>query len=152
MGQRRIVAGFGLAALAAGAVTVAAPQAFAQELAPGVSCEEFGFECSNDTDDTYRVKSTVGCGGSGVATTWHDVTTYVPPRARVTVSTTCSPRHESGSWEHQPPKLGPDGKYESQPPVWEPGDVVPTRPTGVIHQSAVVDNNPPAPAPSGSFG
>lgn len=149
MGQRRFVIGLGIAALFAGAVGVAAPQAFAQELAPGVSCEEY--TCRNDTDDTYRVESTVACDGPGVMTDLQRAITYVPPRATVKVSTNCFPQRGPGSWEREPGKLQPDGTRDRGRRVWKQGDLIPTHPVGITHRSAEVDNNPPPPA-TGSFG
>ncbi|RDI48504.1 hypothetical protein [Nocardia mexicana] len=169
MGQRLTI-GLGFAALFAGTVGVLAPQAAAQELAPGVSCE--GFTCRNDTDDTYRVEATVHCSdGTSVP-----VRRYIGPRlqaARVNVGCpsttepgtweTPPPRMSPGTWEQQPPTVGPDGKLETKPPVykpgtWErqspefkPGRTIPHHVVSIEYRSAVVDNSPP-PAPSGSAG
>ncbi|CAM4523848.1 hypothetical protein NONI108955_42665 [Nocardia ninae] len=74
--------GVGVAALVAGTVGVLAPQAAAQELAPGVSCE--GFVCRNDTDDTYRVEGVASCSD------WYErrMTGQVPVRERIRPHTT----------------------------------------------------------------
>ncbi|MFJ1458895.1 hypothetical protein [Nocardia sp. N2S4-5] len=169
MGQRLAI-GLGVAVVVGGAIGVLAPQAGAEELAAGVSCE--GFVCRNDTDDTYRVEGVALCS-DGMAV---KVTKYVAPHvpeARVNVE--CAPtvehgewreqppRRTPGTWEHQPPTVGPDGKveqrppvfkpggWEPQPPVFEPGRTIPNTVVSIDYRSAVVDNNPP-PAPTGSAG
>lgn len=151
MGQRLSVVGFGIAALFAGTVGAAAPQALAQEVAPGVSC--VGYRCSNDTDDTYRVQATVACSLMGSSATYTSVavTTYVPARGFADVVASCPTYTEMGTWEQQPSTLQPDGSLKTEPPVWRPGDSYQTFPSGIEYGSAVVDNDPP-PAPSGSFG
>ncbi len=61
--RHQVAVGLGIAALFGSAVGVLAPQAAAQELAPGVSCD--GFTCRNDTDDTYRVEGVGQCTDFG---------------------------------------------------------------------------------------
>lgn len=78
----RLGFGLGVAALFASVVGMLAPQAAAQELVPGVSCEEF--VCRNDTDDTYRVEGIASC------TDWSErrITGQVPVKQRVRPHTT----------------------------------------------------------------
>ncbi|MBF6328547.1 hypothetical protein [Nocardia transvalensis] len=145
MGQR-LKFGLGTAAVLAATVGVLAPQATAEELAPGLSCEKN--TCRNDTDDMYRVEVAVTCW-NGTYTT----TRYVAEHStRFLDDFGCAPRQEPGHWEHRPDRMGPDGKWEHQPSEFEPGRFIPQHPTKIEYLSAVVDNDPqPAPS-SGSAG
>lgn len=90
--------------------------------------------------------------GSVLATSVERARTYVAPHTSATVTVSCPWYTEPGTWENQPSVMQPDGTWKQDPPQWKPGNSVPTYPSGITYLSAVVDNNPPPPAPSGSFG
>ncbi|MFF0528016.1 hypothetical protein ACFYT3_06460 [Nocardia amikacinitolerans] len=139
--------GLGVASVVMAATGMLAPQAVAQELAPGVSCE--GYSCRNDTDDTYRVESVVTCSdGAGQ----FPVTTYALPRATTELRFGCPTTTTPGQLQQQPPVLNPDGPgYVNPPPTMGPPQVKMTHPVLVEHRSAEIDNNPPQ-EPTGSAG
>lgn len=56
----RRVAGLGIAAVAVGVITLGAPPAAAEDLAPGVSCSDQGW-CHNDTGTMYRITGQTTC-------------------------------------------------------------------------------------------
>ncbi|MEV6218732.1 hypothetical protein [Nocardia sp. NPDC051833] len=118
----------GLLAATAGVahLVLAAPQAAAATLAPGITCD--GFACRNDTDDTYRVRSQVLCDAAGVSAVPRQtvmVDTHVPPRDTARISVAC-----------------PVVSTPPTPPEVRPGPLVGTMATGVVHLSAEVDNGP----------
>ncbi|WP_156095076.1 hypothetical protein [Nocardia lijiangensis] len=137
--SQRLTFGLGVVSVVVAAAGILAPQAVAQELAPGVSCE--GFSCRNDTDDTYRVESVVTCSdGAGQAT----VVTYARPQATTDLQFSCPFKTFPGKMEQQPPRLNPDGPgYVYPPPTLGPPEVKMTRPVLIEHRSAEIDNNPP---------
>ncbi|MEU8896929.1 hypothetical protein [Nocardia sp. NPDC048505] len=124
------------AGIAALGCTALAPLAAAAELAPGLTCAGEG--CRNDTGDTYRVEAEVTC--------WNGISTqvrHVGPRTTELLGFACVPKTDPGTWEPVPPTVGPDGKWEHQPPQWIPGQTTPQSPLGIDYRSAVVDNDPP---------
>lgn len=133
--RHRLTFGLGIAGMLAAAVL--APQASAQELATGVGCDEFA--CHNDTDDTYRVESTVQCfSGKQMP-----LTTYLSPHVRnIPVSASCPTITDPPTWEQQPPTMQPDGSWQSQPPQSKPGQVHMDSVASIHHLRAVVDNDP----------
>ncbi len=133
--------------VAAGTLLGAAPHAVAAvEVTPGINCERAG--CHNDNDDMYRVDAEVLCSeGGGLV---HG-TAWVPAHGDATIGAACPLISGPGHWETPPAQLGPDGKFESQPPVFRPDFPQPTTPVSYRYLGAVVDNNPPPP-PTGSFG
>ncbi|MEV0342687.1 hypothetical protein AB0H49_27030 [Nocardia sp. NPDC050713] len=143
--RQRLTFGLGVASVVMAAAGVLAPQAVAQELAPGVSCE--GYSCRNDTDDTYRVESVVTCS-DGVGQV--PVVTYARPRATTDLVFVCPTKTIPGQLQQQPPVLNPNGPgYVNPPPTMGPPEMKITHPVLVEHRGAVVDNNPPQ-EPSGS--
>ncbi|MEU2256862.1 hypothetical protein ABZ540_27180 [Nocardia xishanensis] len=145
--RQRLTFGLGIASAVMAAAGVLAPRAVAQELAPGVSCEQFS--CRNDTDDTYRVESVVTCSaGAGQI----PVVTYALPRKTTPVLVGCPHVTVPGKLEHHPPVLKPDGRgYDYPPPTMGPPEIKVTYPVLIEHRSAEVGNNPP-PRPTGSAG
>ncbi|WP_431969966.1 hypothetical protein [Nocardia sp. bgisy134] len=136
--RQRLTFGLGLASFVMAAAGVLAPQAVAQELAPGVSCKQFS--CRNDTDDTYRVRSVVTCSdGAGQVS----VVTYARPQATTPVLAGCPHVTVPGKLEHHPPVMNPDGRgYDYPPPTIGPPEVVITYPVLIEHRSAEIDNTP----------
>ncbi|MGV9616637.1 hypothetical protein [Nocardia xishanensis] len=144
--RQRLTSGLGVASAVMAVAGVLAPQAVAQELAPGLSCEQFS--CRNDTDDTYRVASVVTCsGGAGQI----PVVTYALPRTTTPVLVGCPHVTVPGKLEHHPPVLKPGGGYDNPPPTMGPPEVEFTYPVLIEHRSAEVDNNPRS-QPTGSAG
>ncbi|MBL1073402.1 hypothetical protein JK358_03225 [Nocardia sp. 2] len=134
MVQKRFTAGFGLAALFAVTAAITAPQAAAQELAPGVSCVEK--TCVNDTDDRYRVTSKVLCSGLAGLPVTIEATTDVPARGTAEVTVGCPAHYEPPTWEQKPPRLGRDGTFEYEPPTLKPGETHFRYVTRIDHESA----------------
>ncbi|MEV0034009.1 hypothetical protein [Nocardia sp. NPDC050793] len=145
--RQRLTFGLGVASAVMAAAGVLAPQAVAQELAPGISCEQFS--CRNDTDDTYRVESVVTCSdGAGQI----PVVTYARPQATTKVFAGCPHVTVPGKLQHHPPVPNPDGPgFIYPPPTMGPPEVEITYPVLIDHRSAEVDNNPPQ-RPTGSAG
>ncbi|MFD0366214.1 hypothetical protein ACFQZZ_32660 [Nocardia sp. GCM10030253] len=94
------------------ALTATAPQAAAQELAPGLVCE--GVACDNNTENTYTLSGTATCkqdrpdriGSHGIRenrlprTNWGKVTGRITPHGRVTdLQVTCFGRYSGGTFE-----------------------------------------------------
>lgn len=129
------------------AAAMLAPNAAARALAPGVTCEKR--TCHNDTDDTYRVDLVMTCtlpGGKVRATV------YARPHTTTRVRDYCPTVTKPGELQQQPPTMNPDGTWDNHPPTVGPPRVEFTFPVRVDYRSAVVDNTPPPPAPSGSTG
>lgn len=152
MSSRRFTVGTGIATLMAGVAGMLAPQTFAvaQELAPGVVCD--GFQCTNDTDDSYRIETVVRCSPLEVSAQVAPefvLTTYVGPHSSATVVGSCPAVYEPGTLQNPPPRMVPGEGWVQDPPVMTPGRHIPTY-ASVVRQSAVVDDNPPAGVPSGS--
>ncbi|MFB8008022.1 hypothetical protein [Nocardia sp. NPDC056000] len=151
MEQQRFAVGLGVTGiLFAVAIGSGAPQAAADELAPGVSCN--GYSCVNDTDDTYRIESDVECSAWTVMSrrTIH-IKTYVAPHTTAKVVASCPMYQEPATSQSVPPTRRPDGTLQHHLPETVPGKFIPTYPQAIRYRSAQVDNNPPPP-PTGSFG
>lgn len=111
---------FGIAAVIAAGVTALAPQAAAQELAPGLNCGS-DYICHNDTDDIYRVSWRVSC--------------------------TTGPGERSVTWvgTHRAATLRPACPFDYRPGFTPDfSDWVPGTPLSVEYLGAEVDNDPAA--------
>ncbi|GAB0107060.1 hypothetical protein JMUB6875_60520 [Nocardia sp. JMUB6875] len=142
---QRLLIGLGAAALITAATGVLAPAAFAKDLADGVSCT--GSTCRNDTDDAYRVRIRVSCQRF---IDGYDSSVWVAAHSTARVPANCPGHWEQGPRRMDPPQMKPDGTWSS--PSWEdgPDEFKPGFVTDIEYLSATVDNNRPAPAPSGS--
>ncbi|QLY28523.1 hypothetical protein [Nocardia huaxiensis] len=138
------------AAAVALAVGWAAP-AYAHELAPGVSCENFN--CNNSTDDMYRVQSTVTCTSVFTYLPYATVpvATWVPAHGSAAIVASCPYENDPGHMGNGHLGTNHNGQSEWVPGQWEQGPSKPGIASSVTYESAVVDNNPPPP-PSGSGG
>ncbi|UGT42924.1 hypothetical protein LTV02_05865 [Nocardia yamanashiensis] len=135
MVQRVMIAG-GIAGVLTAAAAMLAPEAAAQELAPGLSCGESS--CRNDTGDTYRVEATAVCSGGAYV----DATTYAGPHRRTDVVASCPSTLGAGTWDSPPPTMNPDGTFTTQPPVYVPGSWEYGYVIRIDYTRAVVDNDP----------
>ncbi|WP_069160004.1 hypothetical protein [Nocardia altamirensis] len=95
--RHQLAFSLGVTALVASAVAVLAPQAAAQELAPGLNCDRF--VCRNDTDDTYRVEALVSCSDWGDRRITHEVPVVrkIRPRTTLDVTPSCNAPGETSS-------------------------------------------------------
>ncbi len=135
------------AAVSAVALGVLAPQTVAappQQLAPGLSCQEFGCH-NNDPRNTYLVHAPVICSNGAPIVTG---TAYVPPRSTAPVRYSCPMVQGPPIAQQQTPIVQPDGSIVQRPPVWESGPMIPSTGIGVIYRNAQVITNPPPPAGS----
>ncbi|AYF76663.1 hypothetical protein D7D52_25800 [Nocardia yunnanensis] len=141
----RLLIGLGAAALLTAGTGALAPAAFAQDLPAGVSCS--GSSCRNDNDDAYRVRIRVSCQR---LIDGYDSSVWVAAHSTKQVPANCPGHWEQGPMQVDPPKMEPDGTWSAPSVKNGPDEFKPGFVTGIEYLSAAVDNNPPAPTPSGS--
>ncbi|MVU77755.1 hypothetical protein GPX89_10935 [Nocardia sp. ET3-3] len=141
----RLLIGLSAAALITAGAGALAPAAFAKDLADGVSCS--GSTCRNDNDDAYRVRIRVSCMNF---IDGYDSSVWVAAHSTARVPADCPGHWKQGPSRLGTPKMDSDGNWSS--PTWEngPDEFEPGFVTDIEYLSATVDNNRPAPAPSGS--
>lgn len=139
--------GLGICALAAGALGVLAPQAAAQDLAPGVSCNDQG-SCRNDTDDIYYVTGNAVCSGFPASNV--PVGGYVDRHSSAAIPMSCPSMDMSGPMDTGPMSTGPDGSMQPWSTVQIPDTPTSNQVLTVQWQTATVDNDHKLAPPTGS--
>jgi hypothetical protein len=122
--NQRLAKALSVAALGIAATGLFLPRAAADSvthLAPGVDCE--GFECTNNTNDTYRIEFDATCLYSG---------TVLPTRDDIADEARITP--------HQHEIINPSCPWQLDHKSNEVQGV----PVEVYYKSAQVDNRPPA--------
>lgn len=146
--NQRLAKAFGVAALGMVATGLFIPQAAAQSapnLAPGVDCE--GFQCSNNTNDTYRIEWDAICFNPGTDEPRTVVRTrkWVPPHGHIFMDVGCPFGRLLGPW-------GEDSDGRVRHPRKHHDDLVQGYVVDAYYKAALVDNPAPLPLPTGSAG
>lgn len=147
--NQRLARALGVAALSIVATGLFIPRATAQSapnLAPGVGCERF--QCSNNTNDTYRIEWDAMCFDPGTDEPRTVVPTrnWIPPHGHIFMDVECPFERLLGPWGEDP-----DGRFRH--PRKHHDDLVQGVVVDAYYKAALVDNPAPAPRPpTGSAG
>lgn len=138
--KKTLTRAMGVAAFGFAATALFIPQVAAQpapNLAPGVDCE--GFQCSNNTDDTYRIEWDAICANPGTDEPRKVVSTraWVQPHQEQFMDVGCPFGELLGGGHHHSSHGHGD-------------DLVQGYVVDAHYKAALVDN--PAPLPTGSGG
>jgi hypothetical protein len=135
MAQRSIT-GATLSALAAGALGTLAPSAAAQDLAPGLSCNDQGY-CRNDTNDVYHVTGQAICSDSSASPFSGDVDRH----STKLISMLCPNSYIPGATEQGPATVAPDGTVQQGPITQTPGTTTINDVVSIQWQTATRDDD-----------